>query len=219
MQTQPIPSALSVAPLVGVTLGEVKPKFQAANPAIAASKRAAAFSVPPKPAKVSAAEKAAKKAANRAKIVNLQERGLLAPESPKSERLSEDTLLVDLTLAARAYANSSRDVAAETLKCFNAGLDRDDVIEAIIAGGLSESYARTIVSKIYPKVRTPGAGTKTSPLALKLADQVVNANGGYKEARKLLLAAAHYCKVQLEIETARKPKLVAAPVADVAKAA
>lgn len=116
------------------------------------------------------------------------------------DNIDDETLLDDVTRAARDAVNAQKSLADAVKACVQANIDRDDVIAAAIAGGFSESYARSTVSVIYGqekgRVRKVGAGRETPAEAIRFAENILKAEANsYKRAQKIALAAYRHLKL------------------------
>ena len=163
-----------------VASGATMPVAEAPSPIPAVSKRKASLAV---------------KARSRAVKVNLASRGRLPATVPQAH-LKEDVLLADLTMAARDAFNAGESLMAAVKACCDADLDREEVIEAIIAGGWSDSRAKTLVSVVYceagKRERDHGAGRPVPKAAISFADYMIEKTESREMAIKMARAALRY---------------------------
>lgn len=105
--------------------------------------------------------------------------------------LDDEVLLDDVTRAARDMGSAETTLTDCVKACCQADLDRDDVVEAVMAGGYSASRAKTVVSSVYcdagKRLRKAGSGPSIPTEALSLAQYAVAHYGD--NAKKYLLAA------------------------------
>lgn len=135
------------------------------------------------------------KANRRAKKVALASRGALLKSVP-SDNIEDDVLLADVTTAARDALSAETSLTGAVTACCDADIDREEVQEAIVAGGWSDSRARTLVSAVYcaagKRVRKVGAGRETPRAAIGFADYMLEKSESRSMAIKLARAALRY---------------------------
>jgi hypothetical protein len=100
-------------------------------------------------------------------------REYLADDAEGDDRDSvEVQLLANVTKAAKAFLQAGMTFKATVEECEKAGIDRDDVLEAALAGGIDEGTARNTVSSVYNKagkrVKAKGQGRKANPHAAEM---------------------------------------------------
>lgn len=142
-------------------------------------------------------------------ILNGNSSAPTAPKLPKTPRiprnrkpvtpriqLDDETLLEDVTRAAHDAVRSESTLADAVRDCCSADIDRDDVIEAVIAGGYTAERARKTVCEVYcaagKRVRKAGevkTGRKPLPASLKLADTLATENSDLKACIKIARGA------------------------------
>lgn len=152
------------------------------------------------------------KARSRAAKVSLASRNKLPAAVPVAN-LDDDILLDDVTRAAKDAMQAETSLTEAVTACCKADIDRDDVIEAIVAGGWSNSRAKTLVSAVYcaagKRVRAKGAGRETPKAAVAFADYMLDKSENRQTAIKLARAALRYL-VALEKKAAEVKRPVEA---------
>lgn len=110
----------------------------------------------------------------------------------------EDKLLQQVTRAAKLVHTNEQSLSVLVTQCCDEEIDRDDVIDAIVDAGWSQSRARSVVSAIYisknKRERKTGAGRETPAEAIELAKYAQKQFGSKQLARRMLLAAYRFLK-------------------------
>lgn len=111
------------------------------------------------------------------------------------EEETEETLKPRFQSALIGACKAEASLAAVMAEMVAADVTRDDAIDWGIETGLSESYVRSTVSRIYieltgRRVVAKGAGRKVNKGAKALAERVLKeTDGDFAKAKALLLAA------------------------------
>lgn len=118
---------------------------------------------------------------------------------PVVEELDDETILANITTATKAALKSEGTLREAVIRAAKEDLDRDDVVAAIVEGGRTESWARSLVSEVYvsagKRERKAGGGRKVDPAHKAIADIVLAECGGkLDEAIKASLAVNRILK-------------------------
>lgn len=140
-------------------------------------------------------------------VRNYRQGRVVAPDVEDNDDDADETevkLLALVTQAAKAYLNAGLNFRETVQQCQQAGIDRDDVIEAALKGGLPESTVRGTVSSVYnhagKRVKAKGQGRKVNPnaaLILAVVKKQFPALNG-KDRAAGILAAYKLDKAQQE---------------------
>lgn len=171
-------------------------------------------------------EQASRKAANRSKIVSLGSRGKLPADVAARVNVDDETLLDDVTRAARDSVTATTTLSAAVAAAVDADIDRDDIIAAVVAGGYALQTARNVVSSVS---RTKGksvrksAGKRELPVfAVKAGDWMIEECSGdayhaLKMAKKAIAAIkeriAQIERAKAKVKPAKVAPVVVVPVA------
>jgi hypothetical protein len=106
-------------------------------------------------------------------------------------KIEDDEILSNITTVARGMYDGDMELRGLVLLACEADLDRAEVVDAIVAGGWSEGWARSLISTVYKEkgkpANKPGQGRQIPIACISLAQSAMQRHGD--KAVKMLRAA------------------------------